>query len=124
MMKLMLLMLMNLLLGATLSVLGPKMPAEALVLAIVAILFAFCITLMVMLPGESNEPETAENALKEGEIYYRLSVISSAREAKKAGIGILVLICSNKHKGPQLLLFKERPPSVFTLKKGKIVPHA
>jgi|GEM_PF-2446169 len=120
MFRILLVVFINMLLGAALNTLVIKLPEQTLVLIGAGILLALILTAWIMLSKKDAEIKQAEKEMKEGEVYYRLTACG----AKEAGMGILALVRRNKDKKLKLLIFKTEPPPIFKMEGGKIVPHA
>lgn len=116
----MLTVLINLFLGAILSMLVIRMPEKATALISSVLVVATLMSGLIMHSDKKKEIKKAKKALKEGEVHHLLCGCT----ALEAGAnGTLALVRNNKTKELKLLVFEKEPPPIFKLEEGEIVPH-
>ncbi|MHB9019255.1 MAG: hypothetical protein ACYC3G_00040 [Minisyncoccota bacterium] len=119
MFRIILIVLVNMLLGAALSMLVIRLPEQTLLLLGVGFLLATVLSAWIML-SKKEEIKLAEKEIKEREVWQVLSCFA-AREA--GANGVIAIVRHSKTLELKMFIFKKEPPPIFMKEDGEIVPY-
>jgi hypothetical protein len=121
MLKLLLVVFTNLFIGRAIGMLSGMPLKETTYLGLLAafVILAIFLTGLILLPKEEGI-KMADEEIKEGEVYQKLSCFA-AREAGTAGV--IGAVRNNKTKKLRFFIFNEEPPGIFKKEDGKLVPY-